>query len=99
MKLIPQWRQFWRMTSIQLQALALAFFSYLTAVPDAAIQLWSILPVDIRESIPPGYVKWFGITLIAFGIFARLIKQPKLSQPGMGKEGQPGVSSEGDKPV
>lgn len=82
MRLIPQWRQAWRMTSVQLQALALAFFSYITAVPDAAIQLWGLLPVDIRESIPPGYVKWFGIGLIALGIFARVIKQPKLNQPG-----------------
>lgn len=80
MKLIPQWRQFWRMTSIQLQAVALAFFSYVTAVPDAAIQLWGLLPVDIRESFPPGYVKWFGVALIAIGIIARLVKQPKIDQ-------------------
>ncbi|MFY2995853.1 hypothetical protein ACOTH8_21260 [Achromobacter xylosoxidans] len=81
MRLIPNWRRCWRMTSVQLQAVALAFFSYLTAVPDAAIQLWSILPVDIRESIPPGYVKWFGIALIALGIIARIIHQPKLNAP------------------
>jgi hypothetical protein len=99
MKLIPQWRQFWRMSSVQIQALALVFFSYITAVPDAAIQLWSILPVDIRESIPPGYVKWFGIGLIALGIFARVVKQTKLSQPGVGEEGKPRVSGESDKSV
>jgi hypothetical protein len=80
-KLIPQWRKFWRMTSIQLQAIALAFFSYLTAVPDAAIQLWGLLPVDIRESLPPNYVKWFGVVLIGLGIVARLVHQPKLDQP------------------
>jgi hypothetical protein len=99
MKLIPQWRQFWRMTSIQLQAVALAFFSYITAVPDAAIQLWGLLPVDIRDSFPPGYVKWFGIAIIALGIVARLIRQPKLAHPGVGQEGQPGVQGEGDRPV
>lgn len=99
MRLIPQWSQFWRMTSVQIQALALAFFSYITAVPDAAIQLWSLLPVDIRESIPPGYVKWFGIVLIAIGIVARVVHQPKLSQPGMGEEGKPPVPGEIDRPV
>lgn len=99
MKLIPQWRKFWRMTSIQIQAAALAFFSYLTAVPDAAIQLWGLLPVDLRESLPPTYVKWFGVALIGLGIVARLVHQPKLSQPSVGQEGKPGVQGEDDKLV
>lgn len=99
MKLIPQWRKFWRMTSIQIQAVALAFFSYLTAVPDAAIQLWGLLPVDLRESLPPTYVKWFGVALIALGIVARLVRQPKLDQPSLGKEGKPRIQGQGDKPV
>lgn len=80
MKLVPEWRSWWRMSSTWFQAAAAAFFSYLTAVPDAAIQLWSILPVDIRESFPPGYVKWFGVSLIALGIFARLVHQPTLDK-------------------
>lgn len=78
MRLIPEWRSWWRMSSTWFQAAAAAFFSYLTAVPDAAIQLWSILPADLREALPPGYVKWFGVGLIALGIFARLVHQPSL---------------------
>lgn len=80
MKLIPQWRMWWRMSSTWFQAAAAAFFSYLTAVPDAAIKLWAVLPEDLRQALPPGYVKWFGVALIALGIFARLVHQPKLDK-------------------
>jgi cyanate permease len=80
MKLVPEWRSWWRMSSTWFQAAAAAFFSYLTAVPDAAIQLWSVLPEDLRQAFPPGYVKWFGVALIAIGIVARLVRQPSLNE-------------------
>lgn len=79
MKLIPNWRQWWRLWSTWFQGAAALFFTYITAVPDATIQIWLILPADIRASIHPDYVQYAGISLIVLGIIARLVKQPKLA--------------------
>ncbi|WP_421446413.1 hypothetical protein [Agrobacterium tumefaciens] len=102
-ELVPDWRSWWRMWTIWFQGAAALFFSYLTAVPDAAFQIWAILPSDIRSSFPPAYVQYGGIVLIFLGILARLVKQPKLEQlrearMGQSPERDGRVSEEGARP-
>jgi len=99
-ELVPDWRSWWRMWTIWFQGAAALFFSYLTAVPDAAFQIWAILPSDIRSTFPPAYVQYGGIVLIFLGILARLVKQPKLEQRYQARVGQPserdaGIPEEG----
>lgn len=94
MQLISNWRQFWRFSSVWFQAAAAAFFTYLMVVPDALIQIWQILPLDIRAAVPPQYVQGIGVALIALGTVARIVKQRSLARgnDGLGAEGEPNVS-------
>lgn len=69
MKLIANWRKSWRMLSMQAMAGA-------TAIQGA----WVGLPEDMKTSIPPTVVHWLTMGLLAFGIFGRLVDQPKVKQ-------------------
>lgn len=99
MKLIPQWREWHRFWSVRLQLLGAAILTLALETPNALLTVWSMVPADLRTELPEGTGKWIGIAVIALGIVARFIRQPKLAQPGVGQEGQPGVPGEDDKPV
>jgi hypothetical protein len=94
MQLVSDWKNFHKWWSTWFQAAAALFFSYLTAVPDAAIHIWTVLPDDVRSSFPPGYLKWAGVACIVAGILARVVKQPRLST-GVGPERERRVSRKG----
>ena len=67
MKLIDEWKQAYRLFSVQAMALA------------GAIQgAWVALPDDMKTSVPPGLVHWLTIGLLVFGMAGRLVDQSKL---------------------
>lgn len=66
MKLIGNWRQAPRMISVQAMTAA------------GAIQgAWTVIPDDMRSTIPPGIVHWLTLVLLVVGIVGRLIQQDK----------------------
>ena len=67
MKLIANWRKAYRMLSVQSMAMA-------TAIQGA----WVVLPEDMKTTIPPQAVQWITMGLLVFGIFGRLVAQPKV---------------------
>jgi len=66
MKLIPNWRQAWRMFSVQAQGLALSILG-----------AWQVMPEDLKAHLPGGLVYWLAMGLMVLGIAGRLIDQPK----------------------
>lgn len=78
MKLIDEWRHWWKLWSVRLSAIALVLQSLLLALPDAAVQAWTALPADLKAMLPPQLVSWLPVALIAAGIVARLIRQERL---------------------
>lgn len=69
MKLIPAWKRFYRMASVQAMALA------------AAVQTtWEVIPPDLKSNIPPKYVYAVTMALLVFGIVGRLVAQPKVHE-------------------
>jgi len=67
MKLISNWRKAYKMLSVQAMALA-------TAIQGT----WAVLPDDMKTTIPPQAVQWITMGLLVFGIFGRLVAQPKV---------------------
>lgn len=69
MKLIENWRKWWRMFSVQAMLIA-------TAIQAA----WVHIPPEMAATIPEGWVRWATIALLVLGAVGRLIEQPKVSQ-------------------
>ncbi len=64
MKLIDNWRRFYRMVSVQCMALA------------GAVQTtWELIPPELKLAVPPKYVYAVTMTLLVVGILGRLVKQ------------------------
>lgn len=75
-QLIENWRKAWTWFSVHAMLLA------------AAIQgAWLQIPEDMKSSIPPQYVQYATLALLAFGVAGRLIKQS--SSEGANDDKQP----------
>lgn len=80
MRLISNWRDSWRMTSVNLPALGLALLVLLEAAPNALASAWLALPPDLKAHIPPDFGRWLGLILIGLGVASRLVIQPALAR-------------------
>ena len=77
--LVKDWRESWQWLSMWLRGAALALASHMAYAPDAALQIWAVLPADMRGSIPIEWVKWSTVALIALSMLASLYKQPRIN--------------------
>jgi len=75
MKLIPEWKQGWKFSSIWLQGAATCFFTYLLMVPDAALHVWAMMPAEVKATLDPKYVGLIGTVLGVVAMAARLVQQ------------------------
>jgi len=64
MKLIPNWRQAWRMFSVQAMTLA-----------GAMQAAWVAIPPDLKGRVPEGLVDGMTVAILALGIVGRLVDQ------------------------
>ena len=80
MKLIEQWRSFWRMWSLRFTALGTALLGWITLSPDIIIAAWANLPDEIKAYIPQQYLMYITIGLFVLGMVSRLIKQESIAK-------------------
>ena len=67
MKLVSEWRHWWRMFSVWAMGIA------------AAVQgAWSFIPPEMQASVPDSWLRAATAILMALGIAGRLIDQPKV---------------------
>lgn len=78
MKLVDDWKTWPRRWSTWCELAAVSFFSYVAYAPDAVVQMWLILPEDVRATVDPDYIKWAGIAMIVIGSGVKIIEQKKL---------------------
>ena len=50
-KLIPDWKEAWKWSSVSLAALGALASSLITAFPDAMVQAWALMPAEWREAM------------------------------------------------
>lgn len=81
LRLIEQWRSFWRMWSLRFTALGTALLGWITVSPDVITSAWNSLPDEIKAYIPQEYLMYVTLTLFVLGMVSRLIKQEKLPTP------------------
>lgn len=81
MKLVPNWREGWRMWSIRLNALGTFLMGWILVWPESALTLWQLVPAEARSVLPPRFVMIVPLICFALATGARVIKQRKLNAP------------------
>jgi hypothetical protein len=52
------------------------FFSMQAMAAATTLQgLWMLLPDDLKSSVPPSFVQWLTLAILALGMIGRTIKQ------------------------
>ncbi|AMW78866.1 N-acetylmuramoyl-L-alanine amidase [Acinetobacter sp. TGL-Y2] len=79
MKLIEDWKQAWKLKSVQVGALSAIFYA-LILFADQFVQVWHIIPQDLKNHIPEQWQEYVGCFVGVAMILARLKKQPELHE-------------------
>ena len=79
MKLIDNWKQAWKLKSVQVGAIS-AFFYALILFSEQFAQVWNIIPQDLKNKIPENIAEWVGCFVGVAMVLARLKKQPELHE-------------------
>lgn len=77
MKLIDNWKQAWKLKSVQVGALS-AFFYALILFSEQFLNVWAVIPQELKNKIPEDVAEWVGIFVGVAMVLARLKKQPEL---------------------
>ena len=79
MKLIDNWKQAWKLKSVQVGALS-AFFYALILFSEQFLNVWNVIPQELKNKIPESAAEWVGIFVGVAIVLARLKKQPELHE-------------------
>ena len=79
MKLVDNWKDWWKMSTIRINIIFGILLTILAQFPEVFMQLWVIVPDQIKESIMTTEGITFAfIAALVISSVARLIKQEKL---------------------
>jgi N-acetylmuramoyl-L-alanine amidase len=79
MKLIDNWKQAWKLKSVQVGAIS-AFFYALILFSERFLNVWAVIPQELKNKIPENVAEWVGIFVGVAMVLARLKKQPELHE-------------------
>ncbi|WP_180076920.1 N-acetylmuramoyl-L-alanine amidase [Acinetobacter sp. YH12251] len=77
MKLIDNWKQAWKLKSVQVGAIS-AFFYALILFSEQFLGVWNVIPQELKNKIPENIAEWVGMFVGVAMVLARLKKQPEL---------------------
>ena len=80
MKLIEDWKQAWKLKSVQVGAIS-AFFYALILFSEQFVNIWNTIPQDLKNYIPAQWQEYVGMFVGVAIVLARLKKQPELHAP------------------
>lgn len=79
MKLVDNWKDWWKMWTIRINIILGILLTILSQFPEVFMQLWVIVPDQIKESIMTTEGITFAfIAALVISSVARLIKQERL---------------------
>ena len=79
MKLIDNWKQAWKLKSVQVGAIS-AFFYALILFSEQFLNVWAVIPQELKSKIPENIAEWLGMFVGVAMVLARLKKQPELHE-------------------
>lgn len=78
MRLVDDWRNWYKMWSVRVTALFSIALSAALAFPDDALAVWGMLPPEF-QFIGENQKKWVGVAFFALFMASRFLKQKKLN--------------------
>lgn len=79
MKLIDDWKQSWKLSSVKVGALSAIFYA-LILFADQFLNVWNVIPQDMKNMIPEQWKEIVGCFVGVAMVLARLKKQPELHE-------------------
>ena len=77
--MIDNWKQAWKLKSVQVGAIS-AFFYALILFSEQFLNVWAVIPQELKNKIPENIAEWVGIFVGVAMVLARLKKQPELHE-------------------
>lgn len=77
-QIVTHWRLIFKQWSFWLGLAGTALTSALLALPDLALQVWLMMPPDLKATIPERYTPFIGVGVFALGLIAKFVRQAKL---------------------
>lgn len=79
MRPVAAWRRLlWRTWSNRLTFLGTAIFTLFQAWASLPVELWNMMPEEVKALLPPMALRWLPILFFIAAMFARVIRQEKL---------------------
>jgi len=75
MKLIPEWREAYKLWSVRLSTLGALLMGFLLAWPDSLLYLWSMMPPEVYAYLPERIVQGLAMFIFVMSVISRLVKQ------------------------
>lgn len=80
MQLIEDWKQSWKLWSVQLGTAGMALQTAFLTWGDLPLTMWNMMPDALQGLVPERFAFLLPVVFFAAGGIARLIKQPKLEK-------------------
>lgn len=78
-ELVSGWRTWWRQYSTWLAGVGSSLVLLAPELAEVLNYVWQNLPLDIKDSFPAEWVRYFGIALVFISIPAKYVRQRKLA--------------------
>jgi hypothetical protein len=75
MRPIDDWRRWHRLWSIRLNILGSILLSAFMTWPGLALGIWNMMPIEVKEFLPPRMVMLLPLGLFVAAAVARIVKQ------------------------
>ena len=86
------WREASRWWSVRLSAFGSLLYATMLLMPERMLDLWTMMPVELRAVLPPRAGDWLGMILFTLVVIARLLPQRAPGRrPGAAERG--GISA------
>lgn len=77
-QIVSHWRLIFKQWSFWLGVAGTVLTSALLALPDLALQVWLMMPSDLKATIPERYTPFIGVGVFVLGLVAKFVRQAKL---------------------
>lgn len=77
-KLIPNWRESWKMWSVRLSAVGASIMSIFIYFPESSLFLYNAMPYEVKKLLPDNIALFIALIVFVGTAIARMVKQKKV---------------------